>query len=66
MIPITLMGIVLVVLGVIALTYHGITYTTREEEHFRIKYSEFNPACFLFNNFLLEGQLGVTVLWRER
>ena len=29
--PIMLMGIVLIVLGVIALTYHGITYTTREK-----------------------------------
>ena len=26
-----LMGIVLIILGVIALTYHGITYTTREK-----------------------------------
>ena len=29
--PIMLMGIVLIILGVIALTYHGITYTTREK-----------------------------------
>jgi hypothetical protein len=29
--PIMLMGIVLIVPGVIALTYHGITYTTREK-----------------------------------
>ncbi len=29
--PIMLIGIVLIVLGVIALTYHGITYTTREK-----------------------------------
>jgi hypothetical protein len=28
--PIMLIGIALIVLGVIALTYHGITYTTRE------------------------------------
>jgi len=29
--PIMLIGIVLIALGVIALTYHGITYTTHEK-----------------------------------
>ena len=29
--PIILVGIILIVLGVVALGYHGITYTTREK-----------------------------------
>jgi uncharacterized membrane protein len=29
--PVTLVGIVLIVLGVLALAYQGITYTTREK-----------------------------------
>jgi hypothetical protein len=29
--PILLLGIVLIILGVISLGYHGITYTTREK-----------------------------------
>jgi drug/metabolite transporter (DMT)-like permease len=29
--PITLIGVVLIVLGVLALVYQGITYTTREK-----------------------------------
>ncbi|HUL31866.1 MAG TPA: DUF3185 domain-containing protein [Thermodesulfobacteriota bacterium] len=29
--PIILVGILLIVLGVVALTYHGITYTTHEK-----------------------------------
>ena len=29
--PITLVGIVLIVLGVLVLTYHGVTYTTRQK-----------------------------------
>jgi len=29
--PIVLLGIALIVLGIIALTYHGITYTTHEK-----------------------------------
>ena len=29
--PITMIGIALIILGVIALTYHGITYTTQEK-----------------------------------
>ncbi len=29
--PMMLVGIVLIILGVVALAYHGITYTTREK-----------------------------------
>jgi len=29
--PILLVGIVLIILGIVALTYQGITYTTREK-----------------------------------
>lgn len=29
--PVTLLGVVLIVLGVLALAYQGITYTTREK-----------------------------------
>jgi hypothetical protein len=29
--PVTLVGVVLIVLGVLALAYQGITYTTREK-----------------------------------
>ena len=29
--PVILVGIILIVLGVVALAYHGITYTTREK-----------------------------------
>ena len=29
--PIILAGIILIIFGVVALTYHGITYTTREK-----------------------------------
>ena len=29
--PIILVGIILIAFGVVALTYHGITYTTREK-----------------------------------
>ncbi len=29
--PLMLVGIILIILGVVALAYHGITYTTREK-----------------------------------